>query len=65
MRSFLIRVLGALLDLLDSPRTPQRAVLEVALSLQRLEHRLFEIRESVSLPVESDHANRWDGDHGI
>ena len=52
MRPFLIRFLGAVLDLLDSPRTPQRAVLEVALELQRLEHRLFEIRESLSLPVD-------------
>lgn len=52
MRPYLIRVLGALLDLLDSPRTPQRAVLEVALELQRLEHRLFEIGESLILPVD-------------
>lgn len=52
MRPYLIRVLGALLDLLDSPRTPQRAVLEVALDLQRLDHRLFEICEAVSLPAD-------------
>ncbi len=52
MRPYLIRVLGALLDLLDWPRTPQRAVLEVALELQRLDHRLFEICEAVGLPAD-------------
>ncbi len=54
MRPYLIRVLGALLELLDSPCTPQRAVLEVALELQRLDHRLFEICESVGLPADVD-----------
>ena len=43
-----------LLDLLDWPRTPQRAVLEVALELQRLDHRLFEICEAVGLPGDVD-----------
>ncbi len=52
MRPYLIRVLRALLELLDPPRTPQRAVLEVALELQRLDHRLFEICDGLSLPVD-------------
>ena len=54
MRPYLIRVLSALLELLNAQRTPQRAVLEVALELQRLDHRLFEICESLSLPVDVD-----------
>ena len=52
MRPYLIRVLRALLDLLNPPQTPQRAVLEVALELQRLDHRLFEICDGLSLPVD-------------
>ena len=52
MRRYLIRVLRALLDLFEPPVTPQRAVLEVALELQRLDHRLFEIIDGLSLPVD-------------
>ena len=52
MRPYLIRVLRALLELFDPPRTPQRAVLEVALELQRLDQRLFEICDGLSLPVD-------------
>ncbi len=52
MRLYLIRLLEALLDLLATPRTPQRAVLEVALELQRLDHRMFEICASLSLPAD-------------
>ncbi len=52
MRPNLIRILRALLELLDPPRPPQRAVLEVALELQRLDHRLFEICDSLRLPVD-------------
>ena len=51
MRPYLIRLLEALLDVLVR-RSPQRAVLEVALELQRLDHQLFEICESVSLPAD-------------
>ena len=55
MRCFLIRFLEALLDFLAMPqKRPQRAVLEVALELQRLDHRLFEICESLSLPADLD-----------
>jgi hypothetical protein len=38
--------------LFDSPRTPQRAVLAVALDLQRLDHRLFEICNDLSFPTD-------------
>lgn len=38
--------------LLDSLRSPRLAVLDVALELQRLDHQLFEILDSVSLPVD-------------
>ena len=51
MRPYLIRLLEALLEVLVR-RSPQRAVLEVALELQRLDHRLFEICESMSLPAD-------------
>ncbi len=51
MRLYLIRLLEALLDVL-ARRSPQRAVLEVAVELQRLDHRLFEICESVGLPAD-------------
>ena len=49
---YLIRVLRGVLALFEPPRTPQRAVLEVALELQRLDHRLFEICDGLSLPVD-------------
>ena len=52
MRPYLTRVLRALLELFDPPRTPRRAVLDVALELQRLDHRLFEICDGLSLPVD-------------
>ena len=52
MRPYLIRVLEALLEVLNPPRSPQRAVLEVALELHRLDHRLFEILQSLSLPAD-------------
>ena len=52
MRPYLIRVLRALVELFDPPRSPQRAVLEVAVELQRLDHRLFEICDGLSLPVD-------------
>lgn len=52
MRTYLIRLLEALLDVRSWARTPQRAVLEVAFELQRLDHRLFEICDSLSLPVD-------------
>ncbi len=52
MRPYLIRVLRALLDLLGPLRTPQRSVLEVALELQRLDHRLFEICDRLSRPAD-------------
>ncbi|MCP4870889.1 MAG: hypothetical protein GY898_19470 [Proteobacteria bacterium] len=46
----MLRVLEA--DLLNVRRSPRLAVLEVALALQRLDQRLFEIRESVMLPID-------------
>jgi hypothetical protein len=52
MRTYLIRLLEALLDVRSSALTPQRAVLEVALEIQRLGHRLFEICDSLSLPAD-------------
>ncbi len=52
MRTYLIRLLEALLDVRSWARTPQREVLEVALELQRLDQRLFEICDSLSLPVD-------------
>lgn len=52
MKPYLIRLLSALLELFDSPPTPRRAVLEVALELQRLDHRLFEICDGLSMPVD-------------
>lgn len=52
MKSYLIRLLEAVFDLRSWTRTPQRAVLEVAFELQRLDHRLFEICDSLSLPVD-------------
>ena len=52
MRPYLIRILEALLEMLVPTRSPQRAVLEVALELQRLDYRLFEICASLSMPVD-------------
>lgn len=54
MRPYLIRVLEALLDLPFPRMTPRRAVVEVALELQRLDHRLFEICEALRLPADVD-----------
>ncbi len=48
----LMGILEALIKLFIPMRSRQRAVLEVALELQRLDHRLFEICESVNLPVD-------------
>ena len=50
MRSFLTTLLEAILHVLKPIRSPRLAVLEVALELQRLDHRLFEIMDSLSLP---------------
>ncbi len=56
MKPYLIRVLEvleALLGVLAPPRmAPQQAVLEVALELQPLDHRLFEICASLSMPAD-------------
>ncbi len=52
MRPCLMRLLEAILDLLNPPRSPRLAVLDVALELQRLDYRLFEILDSVRLPVD-------------
>ncbi len=52
MRLFLVRLLEAVLSLLNPPPSPRLAVLEVALDLQRLDQRLFEILESVRLPID-------------
>ncbi len=38
--------------ILNLRRSPRQAVLEVSLELQRLDQRLFEICESMSLPVD-------------
>ncbi len=52
MSPFLMRLLEAVLNLLKPPRSPRSAVLEVAIELQRLDHRLFDILESVRLPID-------------
>ena len=46
----MLRVLEAIAYWLSLRRSPQTAVLEVALELQRLDQRLFEIGQSVALP---------------
>ncbi len=51
-RAYVIRFLEALLAIVNPLRSPQRAVLEVSFELQRLDHRLFEICECVSLPAD-------------
>jgi hypothetical protein len=49
----MIRVLEAIVYYwLSLRRSPRAAVLEVALELQRLDQRLFEIGESVALPFD-------------
>ena len=52
MRPYLIRILEGLLEVLTPSRSPQGAVLEVALELHRLDHRLFEILQSLRLPAD-------------
>ena len=47
-----MRVLEAIVYWLGLRRLPRTAVLEVALELQRLDQRLFEIGESVALPFD-------------
>lgn len=44
------RLLEALLYLMSPLRSPQLAVVDVACELQRLEHRLWQIMESLTLP---------------
>ncbi len=48
----MLRVLEAIVYWLSLRYSPRRAVLEVALDLQRLDQRLFEICESVVLPID-------------
>ncbi len=48
----MVRVLEAIAYWLSLRHSPRDAVLEVALELQRLDQRLFEIGESVALPVD-------------
>lgn len=48
----MLRVLEAIAYWLSESRSPRAAVLEVALELQRLDQRLFEIGESLVLPVD-------------
>ena len=48
----MMRVLEAITYWLSLSRSPRAAVLEVALELQRLDQRLFEIGESLVLPVD-------------
>ncbi len=48
----MMRVLEAIMYWLSLRRSPRAAVLEVALELQRLDQRLFEIVESVALPFD-------------
>jgi formate dehydrogenase maturation protein FdhE len=48
----MMRVLEAITYWLSLRSSPRTAVLEVALELQRLDQRLFEIGESVALPVD-------------
>ena len=48
----MLRVLEAIAHWLSQSRSPRGAVLEVALELQRLDQRLFEIGESLVLPVD-------------
>ncbi len=52
MRSFLISLLEAVLHMLNPLHSPRLAVLDVALELQRLDHRLFEVLDSLSLPFD-------------
>lgn len=48
----MMRVLEVIVYWLSLRRSPRSAVLEVALELQRLDQRLFEIGESVTLPFD-------------
>ena len=48
----MLRVLEAIAYWLSLSRSPRAAVLEVALELQRLDQRLFEIGESLVLPMD-------------
>ncbi len=52
MRPYLMRLLEIIVDLLNPPRSPRLAVLDVALELQRLDYRLFEILNSMRLPLD-------------
>ncbi len=52
MRPYLMRLLETVLDLLNPLRSPRLAVLDVALELQRLDYRLFEILDSMRLPLD-------------
>ena len=47
-----VRILEEIVDCLGLRRSPRAAVLEVALELQRLDQRLFEICETMVLPVD-------------
>ena len=48
----MVRVLEAIVYWLGRRESPRAAVLEVALELQRLDQRLFEICESMGLPAD-------------
>ena len=48
----MLRVLEAIAYWLSLRRSPQTAVLEVALELQRLDQRLFDLGQSVALPCD-------------
>jgi len=48
----MMRILEAIVYWLSQRESPRDAVLEVALELQRLDQRLFEIGESLVLPID-------------
>ena len=50
----MVRILEEIVYWLGLHRSPRAAVLEVALELQRLDQRLFEICESMVLPADVD-----------